>query len=248
MSPGDADVAKFFTRGVKFPRLIGTTTDGTRIPGGPYTMLQAAGGLIAFLTAQATKPLWSNGSLVNDLLVLGAVTAGVVYGLRFVRVGGRNPASALMGVLAVMTQPKHGRLGGRRIRIRKPHRIHGHGTTVPLPTRAAGARTQPVAPAVGPEPAATPLQNALVPGIQLSAGRPTAPGTRPPLHELIFAATTRPGGAGPDMAELGATGSPGPQPSRQSATATPRPSSAAATDGTAVARLLARAGAQQSGS
>ena len=35
------EVARFYTRSRKFPRLIGRLHDGTKIPGGPYTVTQA---------------------------------------------------------------------------------------------------------------------------------------------------------------------------------------------------------------
>jgi hypothetical protein len=126
------DVARFFTRGVKFPRLLGTTPDGKKIPGGPYTMLQAVGGLTAFLLTQFTKPLWTNGSTFTELLVIAAVTIGVGYALRHVRAGGRNPASAALSIATVLSQPKLGRLQGRPIRIRRPHLLAGTAVTVPL--------------------------------------------------------------------------------------------------------------------
>lgn len=254
--PNTADVAKFFTRGVKFPRLIGTTADGTRIPGGPYTMLQAVGGLLAFGAAQGTKALWSNGSLISDLIVLAAVTGCVVYALRFVRVGGRNPASVLIGVLGVLSQPKYGRLQGRRVRVRRPHGVRGVVRTLALPDPATAGSTPPAAPAIHgdglevvsadqPSFDAPPAATALYP--QLT-----------PLDELIFAIAT-PAPAAPGPTSRAPATAPQATTARRVQHNSRTPSvpplhkansagvgGTGATSSTAVARLLAQAAAKQS--
>ena len=51
------EVVKWYTRARKFPTLIGKTPDGTRLPGGPYTITQVlVGGALAVLLA--SPPWW----------------------------------------------------------------------------------------------------------------------------------------------------------------------------------------------
>jgi hypothetical protein len=118
----EEEVARYYTRGLRFPRLVGKTADGTRIPGGPYTTIQAVGGLVVFLLAQVTRGLWGSGDLFRDFVITGAVTAGVVWGLKFVRAGGRSPGQIAAAVARLLIQPRTGRLNGRGLRIRGPHR------------------------------------------------------------------------------------------------------------------------------
>ena len=69
--PGaETDVVRFHTRGVRFPRLIGKTADGTRLPGGPYTITQVVATVTIFIVGQWTRPVWGGNGLAGDYLVL----------------------------------------------------------------------------------------------------------------------------------------------------------------------------------
>lgn len=90
---------KWYTRARKFPQLIGRTPDGTRIPGGPYTVTQVLGGIGAcFVTSQILK-VWSPGDIVSSAVVLLLISGGVVFLLRKLPPGMRNPLVYLKGVL-----------------------------------------------------------------------------------------------------------------------------------------------------
>ncbi|MFE6508090.1 hypothetical protein ACFVBP_10505 [Nocardioides sp. NPDC057764] len=118
-----SDVVKWFTRARKFPQLIGRTPDGTRIWGGPYTLTQALGGAGVLVVGLKTMSLWAHFGFIGSLVVLVAVTGSVVWGLGRIPVGARSPLSMAAGLAHAVGAPKTGRLGGRPIRIRRPHQL-----------------------------------------------------------------------------------------------------------------------------
>lgn len=67
--PVEREVARFYTRSRKFPRMVGRLPEGTRIWGGPYTFTQLGLGLVAIFVALATRGVWSWGSVLIDLVV-----------------------------------------------------------------------------------------------------------------------------------------------------------------------------------
>lgn len=131
------EFVRYYTRGVRFPRLVGRTHDGTPLPGGPYTVTQLVGGLAVFVVGSLTMPAWeTGGALVSYLILLGAVVT-TIFLLRFVRNDGRNPVTATMAVLSVLMQPRGGRFGGRPLRIKAPHRVTGRVQIRPGPGEGA---------------------------------------------------------------------------------------------------------------
>jgi hypothetical protein len=139
------DHARYYTRGVRFPRLVGRTADGTRIPGGPYTLLQAVGGLLVFVVGQGTRPLWGGHGLLADYTFLAFATFGAAFALRFARPGGRDPVTAAVAVVGLYLQPRTGALNGRGIRIRRPHLVTGRIAVLDLHGLQAEHRALPPA-------------------------------------------------------------------------------------------------------
>lgn len=144
----DLDVVKWYTRARKFPQLIGKTPDGTRLWGGPYTVSQlVGGGSVAFIGLR-TMSLWADFGLLGNLLFLGLLTYGTVLLLGRIPVGSRNPLAVAAGTYRAVAAPATGRLGGRPVRIRRPHKLQ-HRLVLAiddLPT---------LAPASAPEPSTT---------------------------------------------------------------------------------------------
>lgn len=146
MSEQGPDIVKWYTRARKFPQLIGRTPDGTKIWGGPYTVTQAVGaGLILFVGLN-TMSLWASFGMIGNFLILGAVTYGSVLLLGRIPVGSRSPLSIAAGLSRAVTSPPTGRLGGRAVRIRRPHVLR-HSVVLAisdLPTPQPAAEAAPV--------------------------------------------------------------------------------------------------------
>lgn len=170
------DVVRWYTRARRFPQLIGRTPDGARLWGGPYTITQAVGAGVTLVVGLNTMWLWAGFGFVGNLLVLGVVTYGVVFALGRIPVGSRSPLSVLTGVYKAIAAPSHGRLAGRPVRIRRPHRLQHavvirHEPTVTIPAAAPDAAPPVVeAPAPAPIPPAPPIPAPPTPALT-----PTAP-------------------------------------------------------------------------
>ncbi len=118
------DVVKWYTRARKFPQLIGRTPDGMKLWGGPYTITQAVGfGLVLFVGLN-TMSLWASFGFIGNFFVLACVAASVVFGLGRIPVGSRSPLSVATGAWKAIASPRNGRIGGKPVRIRRPHRLH----------------------------------------------------------------------------------------------------------------------------
>jgi len=114
---------KWFTLARKFPQLIGRTPDGARIPGGPYTITQAVGGLIVLVVGYYSMGLWANFGVLGNYTLLLALTGAVIFGLGRIPLGARNPAAIGMGAFRAVAAPQRGRLRGRPVRIRRPRQL-----------------------------------------------------------------------------------------------------------------------------
>ena len=90
---------KWYTRARKFPQLIGRTPDGTRIPGGPYTVTQVLGGIVTCFVISQILKVWSPGDIVSSAFVLLLVSGSVVFFLGKLPPGMRNPLIYLKGFL-----------------------------------------------------------------------------------------------------------------------------------------------------
>ena len=119
----DPEIVKWYTRARRFPQLIGKTTDGTKIPGGPYTYTQVGAGVAVLIIALKTTWLWGSfGTIGNGLAALGlAYTVTLVVGK--LPIGSRNPLAIFAGAVAAYTSPPTGKYAGRRVVITRPHLV-----------------------------------------------------------------------------------------------------------------------------
>lgn len=117
--------ARFYTRAIRFPKLIGRLIDGTRIPMGPYRVIQLGAGAVTFLTGMVTRSLWGTGVVLPDVALALAVAVAVTV------LSGRLPVfrRSLLGLLldgytAVAAAPE-GRYRGSLVRLPAPHQVDG---------------------------------------------------------------------------------------------------------------------------
>lgn len=161
------EVVKWFTRARRFPQLIGRTPDGARIPGGPYTVTQVVGAGIVLFAGTRTMSLWARYGLLSNAMILLSVAFAVVWGLGRIPVGSRNPLSVSTGLLRALSTPPTGRVGGRPVRLRRPHQVR-HRIVVLQPAL-------PALPVAAPETAALPVHVAGA----TQAAAPTPASARP---------------------------------------------------------------------
>jgi len=154
---GDQQVVRWYTRARRFPQLIGRTPDGARIPGGPYTITQVATAGVLMFLALKTTTLWAHYGLIANGLLLAGVVYGVVFLLGKIPVGSRNPLAIAAGAWRALSSPTTGRLAGRPVRLRAPHRVQHRMTVfIPAGTAAAPRSVTSVPPAPAAEPVTAP--------------------------------------------------------------------------------------------
>lgn len=156
------EIARFYTRSRRFPKMIGQMNDGSRIPGGPYTLTQIGVGGAVLLVMLATRGLlWSTGEILLDLLLTASVAFAITWLVGRLPMTRRNLLFAFLDAAAATFQPFGGKYQGQVIRIAAPHAAGGTALqTLPpepasAPPRATTAvpATQPAA--INPEPART---------------------------------------------------------------------------------------------
>lgn len=133
------EIARFYTRSRRFPKMIGRMHDGTKIPGGPYTIMQAAVGGVLFLVAVTSRAQWGTGSILVDIPVAIGIAWGAAWGVGRIPSTRRNLLSVLLGGLSAMFRPVDGTYRGVPVRIRPPHAVTGRvtlGADLPTPTAA----------------------------------------------------------------------------------------------------------------
>lgn len=121
-SPGE--VARFYTRARKFPKLIGRLHDGTRIPGGPYTISQLVALVVLTTGAMLTRGIWGSAVLF-DLIVSLAIGIGGAFTLGLLPSQQRNLLSVTNGLISATSSSASGHYRGKTVQLRAPSHATG---------------------------------------------------------------------------------------------------------------------------
>lgn len=149
----ELEVARFYTRSRRFPKMVGRLPDGTRIWGGPYTPVQFLAGGVVLLGALITRSWWGfDGSLLFDLPVAVGMAWGAAYLTGRIPVTKRNLLSIIGGAITAVRAPRAGRYRAAPIRLRPPHQVTGRVQIDELTTSGVGVPADRAAP-VSTEPA-----------------------------------------------------------------------------------------------
>lgn len=135
------EVARFYTRSRKFPRLIGRLHDGTKIPGGPYTVTQGIVAAVLLALGLVTRGLWGTGTILVDIPIVLLVAWGGAWGAGRLPTTRRNVASILLGAFGAVFSPAAGKYQEQTVRLRPPH--FAGGTTTISGTAATSTTTRP---------------------------------------------------------------------------------------------------------
>ena len=145
----EPQIARFYTRSRKFPRLIGRFRDGTKIPGGPYTLTQGVVAAILLALGLATRGLWGLGSIFIDVPVVLLAAWGGAWGAGHLPPTRRNVASVLFGALGAAFSPAAGKYKEQQVRLSPPHFAGGTATIsfgqAPIVTTPPQAAVTPTA-------------------------------------------------------------------------------------------------------
>lgn len=125
------ETVKYYTRARKFPQLLGRMPDGTKIPGGPYTVQQLLAAIAILVIGGMTIDTWGVFGTFGNAAVLFGAAFGAVFVIGRLPMNGRNPFFALIGLYRAINAPVTGRYQGRPIRFRRPRKVT-HMTNVYL--------------------------------------------------------------------------------------------------------------------
>lgn len=114
----DGRSAKWFTSARKFPQLIGRTPDGSRLPGGPYTITQVVVAGVTGVLLWNTTWLWARFGLAGNLVVGPSLLFAAVWAAGKIPFDMRNPLVVASGWASVIW--RLGDPGG--FRLPPPHR------------------------------------------------------------------------------------------------------------------------------
>jgi hypothetical protein len=162
----ELEVARFY-RTTKYPKVMGRFYDGTKIPGGPYTMTQGVVGAIALFVVLQTSALWARGNILIDLPLGTLIVWGTAWVAGRIRVGNRNPAVLLVGLFKATTSPGQGQYNDLPYRAKTPHQVRGRVITdLPItdvrPAKRRAKQPRPEQPAPVPAKPSTAPQTAAV--------------------------------------------------------------------------------------
>lgn len=143
--PEELETVKYYTRARKFPQLLGRMPDGTKIPGGPYTVQQLIAAIAIIVIGGMTIDTWGVFGVFGNVALLFGLAFGAVFLIGRLPMNGRNPLFALLGLYRVLNAPSTGKYQGRPVKFRRPRRIR-HRTAVylgPLPGTDPWAGMEP---------------------------------------------------------------------------------------------------------
>jgi len=156
------EIAGFYTRSRKFPKMIGRMTDGTRIWGGPYTLTQVGiGGVVLLILLITRTYLWSTGFVLFDMAVAAGVSWCVVKIVGYIPTFRRNLVSVFVDAVSAMFKPRGGMYQGRVVKLARPHQAVG--------------KTAVLIPSVRPEPAAELVDASAPSAVPVAAAKAQAP-------------------------------------------------------------------------
>lgn len=145
-------VGKFFTRSRKIPVLIGRLMDGSKIWGGPYTILQVViGAVTIFLMWQTNNQgLWGLGNIIIDMPLCLGVGWGAAWASGRIPSTRRNLLNAALSTSAGFVQSRAGIYKGKPLRVKhaaksrpKKHHQVEESYHPPQPSPQPGVPSQP---------------------------------------------------------------------------------------------------------
>ncbi|WP_337007254.1 hypothetical protein [Microbacterium sp. LB12] len=162
------EVARFYTRSRKFPRLIGRLHDGTKIPGGPYTVTQGIVAAVLLALGLVTRGLWGMGTILVDIPIVLLVAWGGAWGAGRLPTTRRNVASLVLGAFGAVFSPAAGKYQEQTVKLRPPHFAGGTTTISVASTPVTTTPTTTVTPVpVTPTVAIATVEETLAPAAEL---------------------------------------------------------------------------------
>ncbi len=117
-----AETGRFYSSIRRIPTTLHRLPDGTRVPGGPYTLVQGVGGAVAVALLWAVRSAWGTGADLLDFAVAVAAGAAVTWLLRFAPDNLHELGLIITGAGLAWSKPPQGRYQGQSFSPKKAPR------------------------------------------------------------------------------------------------------------------------------
>lgn len=117
----DEIACRSYTHARRYPWVIGSI-GGWQLPTQLSLSQLAAMGLTLLMLVQ-TRGLWAHLPRMLNLGVEAALPVAAGWGARHLRIEGRSPGRALLGLASYLSCPRQGRIHGRAVRRPGPVRV-----------------------------------------------------------------------------------------------------------------------------
>jgi hypothetical protein len=158
MSQGEPIVARFYTAARKIKTLIGEL-NGTRLPGGPYSVTQV---IVFVVCAGVGLALVSNGVTITSLGIFDAPLVlasawGVAWLFGRLPLTKRNPVWVVYDIFTALFAPSAGTYAGEAFEVKAGHRARPIFQGLDPFENPENIASAPVVPAPEPEPIPAPV-------------------------------------------------------------------------------------------
>jgi hypothetical protein len=138
-----------YTHARRFPLVVGQI-GGYYLPV-PWTPAQLVVGIGTLVLLLWSRRAWAHFGAVGNVMVVLSLPLTLAWLVRHLRIEGRSTARAIAGFLRYLTRSRTGKLHGRPVMPRRPHR-HGVArvfVTQSAPTRIADGHVPWLPPSAG---------------------------------------------------------------------------------------------------
>lgn len=116
------ETGRFYSSIRRIPTTLYRLPDGTRLPGGPYTLVQGVAGAAAIAVLWAFRGTWSTGTLIFDAVVVLAAGFGAVMLTRFAPDNISELVMVVTGAFKAAAKPSTGHYADRNFEFSRPPR------------------------------------------------------------------------------------------------------------------------------
>lgn len=151
-----AETGRFYSSIRRIPTTLHRLPDGTRIWGGPYTLVQGAGAAAVLALLWSFRGVWGTQTLIVDVVISLGWAAAAVWALRYAPDNIHELIMLFTGAINAWSKPKNGQYEGVKFELTRPPRHPQDDTSETTPTAAAPPPREPLltrhpsAPPTGP--------------------------------------------------------------------------------------------------
>ena len=132
-----AETGRFYSSIRRIPTTLHRLPDGTRLWGGPYTLVQGAGAAAVLALLWSFRGVWGTQTLIVDVVISLGWAAAAVWALRYAPDNIHELIMLFTGAINAWSKPKNGQYEGVKFELTRPPRQPQDDTSENAPTAAA---------------------------------------------------------------------------------------------------------------